>query len=34
MVKQEVVRLWHNYIGLPVEPREWKLVWRNTPDEL
>lgn len=33
IVKQEVRRLWENYIGLPITPREWKLVWRNT-DEL
>lgn len=33
ILKQEVRRLWENYIGLPITPREWTLVWRNT-DEL
>lgn len=37
VVKQEVQRLWQSYIGLPVMPREWQLVWRSAPhrtDEL
>lgn len=34
IVKQELTRIWRSYIGLPVSPREWKIVWRNTHDEL
>ncbi|KAF3764685.1 endoplasmic oxidoreductin [Cryphonectria parasitica EP155] len=34
IVSQEISRLWKGYIGLPVKPREWKLVWRNPRDEL
>lgn len=34
IVKQELTRIWRSYIGLPVSPREWRIVWRNTHDEL
>lgn len=34
LITQELKRVWQGYIGLPVSPREWKLVWRNTHDEL
>ncbi|KAJ4416856.1 endoplasmic oxidoreductin-1 [Gnomoniopsis sp. IMI 355080] len=34
LVTQELRRVWQGYIGLPVEPRQWKVVWRNTHDEL
>ncbi|PSR82776.1 endoplasmic reticulum Oxidoreductin 1 [Coniella lustricola] len=30
LAKQEVTRMWRGYIGLPVKPREWSIVWRNS----
>lgn len=30
VAKQELQRLWQGYIGLPLTPREWKLVWRGS----
>ncbi|CAN8101039.1 unnamed protein product [Discula destructiva] len=34
IVAQELKRIWQGYIGLPVSPREWQIVWRDAHDEI